>query len=418
MSENRGVKTTENKAYRSCKNAASCGSCTLISLPYEQQLKKKQEYVNSLMGKYVRVSPIVGMENPYHYRNKVHITFGSDKKGNVIYGTYKEGTHTIVPAKECLIECECARQIAATIASLMPSFKMKPYDEDRHTGFLRHILVRKSHFSSEVMLVLVAGTNVFPSKKNFVKAVTERHPEISTIIFNINDKNTSMVLGEREEVLYGKGYIEEVLCKKTFRISSKSFYQVNPVQTEKLYQKAIECAALTGKETVIDAYCGTGTIGIVAADRAKSVLGIELNKAAVSDARTNAKNNNVKNITFVCDDATKYMTRFKAATAGIKSDTAGMTKSKPDAKPNDKSGVDVVIMDPPRAGSTKEFLKAVTKMSPSRVVYVSCNPETLARDVQYLVNHGYKAQQCVPFDMFPGTEHVETVCLLSQKTPI
>ena len=237
------------------------------------------------------------------------------------------------------------------------------------------------------------GSPILPSKNNFVKALRKLHPEITTIVLNVNDKKTSMVLGEKETVLYGKGYIEDTLCGLTFRISPKSFYQVNPVQTEILYGKAMEYAELTGKERVIDAYCGIGTIGMIAAKQAKEVIGVELNKDAVRDAIRNAKRNGMKNITFYQKDAGEFMVQMAAQ----------------------GEHADVVLMDPPRAGSDEAFLSSVVKLSPERIVYVSCNPVTLARDLKYLTKHGYQAQVCQPVDMFPWTGHVETVCLLSKK---
>jgi len=283
------------------------------------------------------------------------------------------------------------------------SFKIKTYDEDTGYGLLRHVLVRRGFHSGEVMVVLVLGSPVLPSKNHFVMALRELHPEISTVIVNVNDKRTSMVLGDKESVIYGKGYIEDTLCGCTFRISPKSFYQVNPVQTELLYGKAIAYAALTGNETVVDAYCGTGTIGIIAAKSAKKVIGVELNRDAVRDAVKNAKCNNVKNIEFYNADAGQFMVE--------------MAEYRADAKRGEKSGadeVDVVFMDPPRAGSDEAFLSSVVTLAPKRVVYVSCNPETLARDLLYLTKHGYRAQECQPVDMFPWTKHVETVVLLSK----
>lgn len=378
---------------KDCKVMKKCGGCNVHATSYVKTLEAKEESVKTLLGKLAKVSPIVGMDNPYRYRNKVHAAFTHGPKGVVISGIYKEGTHDVVPVSDCLIEDERARKIVATVGELLPSFKLKVYDEDRRDGFLRHVLVKVGKTSGQVMVVLVSGTNMFPSKKNFAKALLEKHPEITTILWNINNKKTSMVLGDKEEVLFGKGYIEDTLCGKTFKISAKSFYQINPVQTEVLYNKAIELLELTGNETVIDAYCGTGTIGIVAAAKAKKVLGIELNETAVKDARENAKNNKVTNISFVCADATKYMVEMA-------------TK---------KEKVDAVIMDPPRAGSTREFMNAVNKLAPSRVVYVSCNPETFARDLDHFRKLGYKASECTPVDMFPWTDSCECVCLLSQR---
>ncbi len=245
------------------------------------------------------------------------------------------------------------------------------------------------------MVVLVLASPILPSKNNFVKALLKRHPEINTIVVNVNNRSTSMVLGDKEQVIYGKGYIEDTLCGKTFRISPKSFYQVNPAQTEVLYAKAMEYAALTGQETVVDAYCGTGTIGIIASDRAKQVIGVELNADAVRDARSNAKINQARNIQFYQNDAGRFLLEMEAQGARV----------------------DVVLMDPPRSGSSEEFLSAVARMAPGKVVYVSCNPETLVRDLKYMVGNGYRVERAVAVDMFPFTGHVETVCLLSNRKP-
>jgi 23S rRNA (uracil1939-C5)-methyltransferase len=243
------------------------------------------------------------------------------------------------------------------------------------------------------MVVLVTGTGVFPSKNNFIKALLNVHPEITTIVQNINNKFTSMVLGKKEAVLYGKGYIEDVLCGCTFRISPKSFYQINPVQTEILYGKAIDFAGLSGKEKIIDAYCGIGTIGIVASKNAGEVIGCELNPDAIKDAKINAKINGIENIKFVCADAGEFMLGMKEQ--GEK--------------------CDVLFMDPPRAGSDKKFLSCAVALSPEKIVYISCNPETQQRDLYYLIKNGYKVKKVQPVDMFPYTAHVETVVLLSKK---
>jgi 23S rRNA (uracil1939-C5)-methyltransferase len=332
------------------------------------------------------------MEAPYHYRNKVHAVMARDRKGKIISGVYKEGTHQVLPVEECLIENQKADEIIGTIRGLLPSFKIRVFDEDTGYGFLRHVLVRTAHATGEIMVVLVTASPVFPSKNNFVKALRKAHPEITTVVQNINNRDTSMVLGDKEHVLYGPGFIVDELCGFRFRISSKSFYQVNPVQTEVLYNKAIEAAGLTGKETVVDAYCGIGTIGIAASGKAKEVIGVELNKDAVRDAITNAKMNQVKNIRFYANDAGKFMVQM--ASQGAKAD--------------------VVFMDPPRSGSTEEFINAVAVLKPERVVYVSCNPETLARDLQIFKKKGYRAMEAWPVDMFPMTSHCESIVLMSR----
>lgn len=380
------------KKQGACPYAEKCGGCNMLDGNYVQHLNMKQKLVEGYLKGICEVMPIVGMEEPYYYRNKVHAVYANTKQG-VISGVYQEGTHRVVPIDSCKIEDAKADKIIVDIRNLMKSFRMKAYDEDRGIGFLRHVLIRRGFHSGEIMVVLVTGTPIFPSKNNFVKELRRLHPEITTILQNINDRKTSMILGERELVLYGKGYIEDTLCEKTFRISAKSFYQVNPIQTELLYKKAIELAALTGKERVIDAYCGIGTIGLIASDAAKEVLGIEVNPDAVRDAIRNAKANRVKNIQFYRADAGAYMVQM----------------AEQDMR------ADVVLMDPPRAGSDEAFLSSVVKLAPERIVYISCNPETLARDLKYLRQKGYEVGKAWPYDMFPWTGHVETVCLLSRK---
>lgn len=382
----------ERKTDNGCQYAKKCGGCDYQGMPYEKQLKEKQRYVEKNVAQFCKVRPIVGMEDPYHYRNKVHAVFDIAKGGKIISGVYKAGTHDVVNIDSCQIEDGLSDAIIRDIRGLLRSFRIKTYDEDTGYGLLRHVLVRRGFESREVMVVLVLGSPILPSKNNFVKALRLLHPEITTIVINVNDKKTSMVLGEKETTIYGKGYIEDTLCGCTFRISPKSFYQVNPVQTEVLYNKAIEYAKLTGKERVVDAYCGIGTIGLIASSKAKEVISVELNRDAVRDAITNAKRNSIKNVRFFNADAGEFM--------------AGMAE--------DGADVDVVFMDPPRAGSDEAFLSSVVKLSPKRVVYVSCNPETLARDLKYLTKHGYEAKECTPVDMFPFTKHVETVVLLSQ----
>ena len=374
-----------------CPYMKKCGGCQLQGVPYTQQLKEKEKQVKDLIGPYCRVFPITGMETPYHYRNKVHAVL-DHRKGNVISGIYEERSHQVVPVDSCQIEDEKADAIIVTIRELLQSFRMKVYDEDNGFGLFRHILIRVGKTSGQIMVVLVMASPIFPSKNNFIKALRQKHPEITTIVQNINDQDTSMVLGEREKVLYGKGYITDTLCNKTFRISSRSFYQINPVQTEKLYQKAIHLAGLTGKERIVDAYCGIGTIGLIAADRVKEVIGIELNEDAIRDAIRNAHANKITNAQFYCEDAGKF--REEMADSG---ETA-----------------DVVFMDPPRSGSDERFLSSVVKLSPKQIVYISCNPETMARDLAYLTGNGYRAITAWPFDMFPHTSHTEVVACLKR----
>lgn len=391
-----GMKHTEKGVLekKGCPYVKKCGGCQYDGISYEKHLEKKRKELEKLMKPFVPVKQLVSMEYPFHYRNKVHAVLDRNRKtGSVISGIYEAGSHRVVPIEGCMIEDERADEIILSIRELLASFKLKIYDEDTGYGLVRHVLIRTGFHSGQIMVVLVTASPVFPSKNNFVKALRKKHPEITTIVQNINGRGTSMVLGDKESVLYGKGYIEDTLCGCTFRISSKSFYQVNPQMTEKLYGKAIELAGLTGRETVIDAYCGIGTIGLIAAKEAQTVIGAELNGSAVKDAVINARLNGIKNAWFEHMDAGEFMVKYV----------------------NQGNQADVVFLDPPRSGSTPQFLDALAYMKPSKVVYISCNPETLARDLKYLEKKGYQVVECWGYEMFPWTEHVETVCLLSKK---
>lgn len=373
-----------------CSISKKCGACQFQGISYGEQLKIKQKEIALLLGEFGNVSPIIGMENPYHYRNKVHAVFDHLRNGKTISGIYQEGTHKVIQVDSCLIENEKADAIIIDIRKMLKDFKIKTYDEDTGYGLLRHVLIRTGFRTGEIMIVLVLGSPILPSKNNFVKALRKLHPEISTVIVNVNNRRTSMVLGEKETVIYGKGFIEDILCGQVFRISPKSFYQVNPVQTEVLYNIALKLAGLTGKERVIDTYCGIGTIGIIASKNAKEVIGVEYNKAAVKDAILNAKRNDITNIRFYEADAGDFMTEM--------------------AMHNE--AVDVLFMDPPRSGSSEEFLCAINKLGPCGIIYISCNMETLKRDLIQLAGNGYKVEKIVPVDMFPWTEHVEVVTCL------
>ena len=376
-----------------CSVAKKCGGCRYQGVSYEEQLRKKQRYTEGLLKKFGKVEPIIGMEDPYYYRNKVHAAFGRDRKGNIISGIYEERSHHIVSVDDCMIEDKKSQEIIRIIRGMLKSFKIKTYDEDTGYGLLRHVLVRRGFSTGEIMVVLVTVSPIFPSKNNFVKALRKEHPEITTVVLNVNDRQTSMVLGERNIVLYGPGFIKDRLMGLTFRISPSSFYQVNPVQTEVLYGKAMEFAGMTGKERVVDAYCGTGTIGIIASRNARDVIGVELNRDAIRDARMNARENKIRNVRFVPGDAGWFMEGMAA----------------------EGEKVDVVLMDPPRAGSDRKFLHSLLTLSPDKIVYVSCNPETLARDLAYLTKRDYQVKKIQPVDMFPVTDSIETVVLLGNR---
>ena len=347
-------------------------------------------------GRFGPVEHIRGMETPYHYRNKVISTFTTGWGGKLTSGIYAANSHKVLPVESCLLQDEVLDKTMLAVRAAAGTCHYQPFNEDKGTGLLRHCLLRRGVMTGQVMVVLVTAQPVLPGAKNFVKALlTEAEKQsvtITTIVQNVNDRKTSVVLGDMEKVLYGKGFILDELCGKTYALSPRSFYQINHTQTEVLYGLAVDAAHLTGKEVVLDAYCGIGTIGLTAADHAKQVVGVEVNREAVHDAIGNAKHNGVKNARFFAADATRWI--GEAAAAGERAD--------------------VIFMDPPREGSTPQFIESVARMAPKRVVYVSCNPVTLARDLELLTRKGYKVESSTPVDMFPHSEHIETVVLLSK----
>lgn len=382
---------TKKAAANGCPVYKKCGGCQLQNLTYDMQLKHKQVKCIKLLGRAGHVDEIIGMDYPYHYRCKVQAAF-STIRGNVVSGVYQSSTHKIVPVDECMIEDKAASEIISTLRKLIKSFKIKTYNMENGTGFIRHILIRRGFYTGQIMVVLVTADEAFPSVKSFVNALVGRHPEITTVVQNVSKKSVNLVLGEKNIVLYGDGYIEDSINGCYFRISPASFYQVNPQMTTLLYGKTIEFMGLTGKETVIDAYCGTGTIGLLAAKNAGKVIGVELNRDAVHDAKQNAVRNDIDNIEFYAADAGEFM--VKMADAG--------------------KSVDVVIMDPPRAGADIKFMSSVVKLAPKRIVYVSCNPETLSHNLTYFGQKGYVVKKIQPYDMFPHTNHVECVIKLEK----
>ena len=373
---------------KKCPAAEYCGGCRYQGIEYREQLKQKQEKLDQLLSSFCPVSKIIGMEDPYHYRNKVQMNYAYDERHNIISGYYVEGSHIIVPIDECQICDENINRILSSIQRIVSRLHISIFDERIIKGCLRHVLVRSTN-RNEYMVVLVTGSPSIVKKDLLIREILKYNPEVKTIVQNINRKKTSMVLGEKNYPLYGKGYVTDHLCGLDFRISPSSFYQVNRRQTQILYETAIEMAQFKGNEILIDAYCGTGTIGLSAASRVKKVLGVELNSSAVRDAKINQKINGIENAEFLCEDAGKYMEQLA----------------------KEKTHIDAVIMDPPRAGSDTRFLNSLIRLSPDRVVYVSCNPVTLKRDLNYLKKY-YRIDRIQPVDMFPFTEHVETVCCL------
>src|SRR5574344_1809755 len=378
-----------------CKVCTACGGCQFQQLSYEAELDFKTDRVRNDLKRIGNITndvlPTIGMEEPYFYRNKVQVPVRLDKRRNIISGFYKENSHDIVVVDKCYIENEDAENILSLIKKLMKDMRIEPYNEDTRKGVIRHILIRTSYHYDEIMVTLVTAVDSFKNRNELSKAITKAYPKVTTVVQNINDRKTNVILGEREKILYGSGYIKDSILGIKFNISSKSFYQINPVQVEKLYQNAINLLDFQGNERVLDAYCGIGTIGLIVSKHVKEVVGVEIVKEAIKDAIKNAKNNDIKNAIFYQDDASDYINRL-----------------------DEKEKFDVVIMDPPRKGSDDKFLNAVLKMEPKKIAYISCNPATLARDLRVLLKK-YDITTIQPVDMFPRTCHVETVVALVLK---
>ena len=379
-----------------CGVCTACGGCQLQQLSYEAQLEYKKHKVEDALRRHqlenIEVLPVIGMENPYEYRNKIQVPIGRDPHGHIVSGFYRQGTHKIIPIEKCEIEDVRATKVVSTIKQLMKEFKYAPYDEDQRTGLIRHVLIRTSYHYGEMMVTLVTRLDEFKGKNNFVKELAHRCPIITTVIQNINPRDTNVILGEKERVLYGTGYIKDSILGVDFLISSKSFFQVNPVQVEKLYQTALNFAKITSNSKVFDAYCGIGTISLIVAKHAQNVVGAEIVKEAIIDAKRNAKLNQINNAEFFVGDAGEIYSKLRYE--GRK--------------------FDCVFVDPPRKGLTPEFIESLLKEEPPKICYVSCDPETLARDLK-LLSQKYSISNIQPVDMFPMTFHVETVVSLSAK---
>ena len=424
-----------------CPVDARCGGCKNLCVPYTKQLIDKQLRIERLFAPLApdgTISLIKGMKDPYHYRNKVISPFAPGKKlpprgqgrkaidphnrkaadvrdakggkgkrsqarYEILTGMYAAGSHELVPTDKCLIENETAKKVVLAVRDIMCKHDVAPYREDTGAGFMRHVVVRVGHTSGEVLVTLVTNSDDFPSSKSFCRELIRLCPAVTTVVQNVNERQTNVILGDKERVLYGPGFILDELCGLSFRISSKSFYQVNATQTEVLYRAAMELAGFDGTQVAIDAYCGTGTIGLVAAKSgAARVIGVDSVESAIRDARTNARHNGVENAEFVAGDATDFMCELaKEGVLGAESPEEGA-----------QAGGLVVLMDPPRAGSTEEFLRAAAALAPERIVYISCNPETQARDVEFLDSIGYAVVAVQPVDMFPHTDHIECIVAL------
>ena len=386
------LSTSSDRAIPKCRYYDSCGGCNLMHLAYPKQLKYKQQKVQNLLHKFahvdVEVNPTIGLENPYNFRNKIQVPVRLNSHGKIITGFFKQNSHDIIDIDECLIEDNRARPLLNTIKKNMKLFSVLPYDENSHSGIVRHIIIRTSLHFSEIMVVLVTTKTDFPNKKGFVGNIIKECPQITTLIQNVNPLKTNVILGKKEFVLHGPGYIQDTILGKKFLISSLSFYQTNPTQTERLYKVALDEAKISNKTTVLDAYSGIGTIGICASTKAQNVTCVEIVSSAVKDAKNNAKLNNIKNINFIKADCTDFII-------------------------NNDVEYDVVFLDPPRKGSTPQFLNALKEICPKRIIYISCNPVTLARDLTFLLDK-YDISSVTPVDMFPQSAHVECVTLMSR----
>lgn len=385
--------TSKDRIQPKCKICTACGGCQYQQIRYEKQLEFKTNRVKNALKRIghldVEVQPCIGARHPYNYRNKIQVPFAKDRKGNVVYGFYKENSHEIIPTKECAIEDKRAAPILWDIKELVKEFNIPIYNEDSGKGILRYVLIRTSYHYPELMVVLVTTMMNFPSQRNFVDALIKKHPEITTVVENVNSRHTNVVLGNKEKILYGPGFIKDTICDLTFEISASSFFQINPEQVEILYKTALDLIKDDNNDVVLDAYSGVGTIGLIASKKAKKVISIEIVKDAVKNGIENAKRNNINNVEFHYGDAGEFIANYDGQ-------------------------LDLVIMDPPRKGSDKQFLSTLLNKKPKQIIYISCDPESLARDLEFL-NPLYKitSAQCV--DMFSMTAHVETIVGLSLK---
>lgn len=371
-----------------CPSEKKCGGCRNIHEPYENSLAFKQDKVNKLYaGK--KVERIIGMEDPYHYRHKIYASFSQTRDGRIIAGMYEENTHRLIDSRMCLIQHARANAILQTICTVATDMKLEAYDEDRGTGTLRHAYLRVSHANQEVLVVIVIGSKDLPGSRSFVQKIVSAHPEIRTVILNWNRENTSMILGPKDKVLYGKGYIEDEIDGMVFRISAHTFYQVNPVQTEVMYSTALQYAQLKKTDTVLDMCCGIGTISLLAARKARYVLGVEVNPKSIQDAGKNAVRNHIRNAEFLAMDGEEFIHELL--------DTP-----------------DVVFLDPPRSGFSGSFMQALEKLGPQKIVYVSCNPVTQARDLK-VIESNYRIEKIQPVDNFPFTSELECIVSLTRK---
>lgn len=401
-----------------CEYYRQCGGCQIQAMDYAQQLKYKEKKVRDNLERIggfsisdqtecekegILFHPIIGMEEPFFYRNKAQFPIGTDKDGKIVTGFYAARSHHIIPNRKCYLGVDVNERILDIVISFMEEYQIPAYDENSGTGLVRHVLVRFGFTTKEIMVCLVINGRGIPHAGKLVERLRTLSG-MTSIMLNINEKNTNVILGEEVICLWGQGYITDYIDSIKYHISPLSFYQVNPVQTRKLYETALAYAELTGTETVWDLYCGIGTISLFLAQRARHVYGIEIVEAAIEDARDNAKLNGIENVTFFVGKAEEVLPGFYK---GEIRECQGRDK--------EMMHPDVIVVDPPRKGCDERCLETILKMEPDRVVYVSCDPATLARDLKYLCQGGYEVREVQPVDMFPQGVHVESICLLHRK---
>lgn len=379
-----------------CENYPRCGGCNIMHMTYRAQLEFKQNMVKETlerigMLKGIKIEPIIGAKKPLNYRNKVQVPFGEDNY-KTIAGFYKRDTHSIIPLNKCYIQSDISTSLTIFVKNLCNEFGIKGYNEKYHKGDIRHILI-KTNAKEELMLVIVALHPDIKNIEKLVEKVVKRYPSIKSVVLNINRARGNTTIGDKNILLYGESYIKDVLCGKTFKIGATSFYQVNHDQTEVLYNKVVELASLNKEDVLIDAYCGIGTIGIIASDHVKKVYGVEIMPEAIQNANDNIKLNNVQNAEYVCGKAEEQIVKWMES--GLPATT--------------------IVVDPPRKGCDTVLLETIVSMNIPKVIYVSCNPATLARDLKYLVEQNYNVKFVQPVDMFPQSNHVETVVLLERR---
>ena len=391
------IKVTKPVSFRQdpgCEFFQKCGGCQLLHMTYDMQVQFKIDYITNAFKEQkltVKIDEFIGGNLKTGYRNKMQIGYRY-RENKVIYGFYEEESHRITAINNCLVQTPLQNAIASTVGKLMMQMKIPAYNEDKRSGLIRFVLIKEGFQTKEVLVVIVTQSEVFPGRNEFVKRLRMQFPEITSIVQNINSRQTSVILGDQERILFGPGFIWEELLGMRFKISSKTFFQINPEQARNLFQKVIDFGVFKKSDFILDAYCGVGTIGMVVAPLVKQVIGVESNKQSIINAIENLKENHLNNVQFIHEDATEFIEKFASS----------------------RNKIDVLIMDPPRSGSTERFLKAVLGLQPRKIIYVSCEAQTLARDLK-IINPFYDVTKVAAVDMFVGTYHVETVVCLERK---